>query len=66
MPVYEVEILEAEGGVIRGEHVSPEGVRYNVHDRFEFQGRTVLVKLLEKTDDTRADQRLVCIPDSRI
>lgn len=63
MPVYELAILEAEGGVTRGEHVSPEGVRYDVHDRFEYEGRTVLVKLLEKTDDTGTDQRLVCIPD---
>jgi hypothetical protein len=63
MPVYELEILEAQGGVTRGEHVSPEGVRYHVHDRFEYEGRTVLVKLLEKTDDPGTDQRLVCIPE---
>lgn len=63
MPIYELEILEAEGGVTRGKHVSPEDVRYDVHDRFEYEGRTVLVKLLEKADDPGTDQRLVCIPE---
>jgi hypothetical protein len=51
MPVYQLEILEPEGGVTRGEHISPGGVRYDV-DRFDYDGRTVLVKMLEKTDDT--------------
>jgi|Tabmets5t2r1_1033131.scaffolds.fasta_scaffold01549_4 hypothetical protein len=62
MPVYELEILEPEGGVTRREYVSPEGVRYDVHESFRFEGRTLRVKLLEETD-TGTDQRLVCVPD---
>jgi hypothetical protein len=38
MPVYELEILEEGGGVVRGEHDSPAGVRYDVGDAFEHEG----------------------------
>ena len=61
MPVYELEILEPQGGVTRGEHASPDGVQYDIDDRFEFEGRMLRVKLLEETEHT--DERLVCIPE---
>lgn len=60
MPVYELEILETEGGVTRGEHVSPAGASYGVHDSFEHEGRTLRVRLIEETEYTGTDQRLVC------
>lgn len=60
MPVYELEILEPEGGVTRGEHVPPEGVAYDVDHIFEYEGRTLRVRLLEETDYTGTDQRLIC------
>jgi|Tabmets5t2r1_1033131.scaffolds.fasta_scaffold04876_6 hypothetical protein len=63
MPVYELEILEPAGGVTRGEHVSPDRAEYSIGDRFEYDGRTLKVKLLETLDQTDRDQRLVCIPE---
>jgi hypothetical protein len=63
MPVYELEILEPEGGVTRGEHVSPEGVSYDIGASFEYEARMVRVKLLEETEDTGTDQRLICVPE---
>jgi hypothetical protein len=60
MPVYELEILEPQGGVTRREHVPPAGVSYNVSDSFEYEGRTLRVKLLEKTEFTGTDRRLIC------
>jgi hypothetical protein len=60
MPVYELEILEAEGGVTRDEHVSPGGASYHVHDSFEHEGRTLRVRLIEETEYTGTDQRLIC------
>ncbi len=63
MPVYELEILEPQGGVSRGEHVSPGDVRYGPDDRFEYEGRTLRVKLLEETSQMDTDERLVCILD---
>jgi hypothetical protein len=50
MPVYELEILEEGGWVVRGEHASPAGVRYDVGDAFEHEGRMLRVKLLEETE----------------
>lgn len=63
MPVYELEILEPEGGVTRVEHVSPEGVRYDVGQSFEHEGRTLRVRLFEETEYTGTDQRLICAPE---
>jgi hypothetical protein len=63
MPVYELEILEPAGGVTRGEHVPPDRAEYGIGDRFEYHGRTLRVKLLEKLEQTDRDQRLVCIPE---
>lgn len=60
MPIYELEILEPEGGVTRREHVSSGGVSYNVYDSFEYEGRTLRVRLLEETEYTGTDQRLIC------
>jgi hypothetical protein len=60
MPVYELEILEPEGGVTRCEHASPAGVSYDVNDTFEYDGRTLRVRLLEETEYTGTDQRLIC------
>ena len=60
MPIYELEILEPEGGVTRREHASPAGVSYAVNDSFEYDGRTLCVRLLEDTEYTGTDQRLVC------
>jgi hypothetical protein len=60
MPVYELEILEPEGGVTRGEHVPPAGASYGVHDSFEHEGRTLHVRLIEETVYTGTDQRLIC------
>lgn len=61
MPVYELEILEPEGGVTRGEHVPPAGASYDVHDSFEYEERTLCVRLIEETDYTGTDQRLICV-----
>jgi hypothetical protein len=44
MPVYELEILEPEGGVTRGEHVPPAGDSYGVHESFEHEGAHVARK----------------------
>jgi len=63
IPVYELEILEPEGGVTRHEHASPGGIRYDVGDSLEDEGRTLRVKLLEETDYTSTDQRLICVPE---
>ncbi|HET9323775.1 MAG TPA: hypothetical protein VFO03_07855 [Gaiellaceae bacterium] len=63
MPVYELEILEPRGGVTRGEHASSERARYDVGDTFEYEGRTLRVRLLEETEYTGTDQRLVCAPE---
>ena len=41
MPVYELEILEHEGGVTRGEHVPSAGASYDVNDSFEHEGANV-------------------------
>lgn len=60
MPVYELEILEPEGGVTRLEHVSPAGVSYDVNDSFEYEGRRLRVRLLEETEYTGTDRRLIC------
>lgn len=60
MPVYELEILEPEGGVTRCEHVSTAGISYDVNDSFEYEGRTLRVRLLEETEYTGTDQRLIC------
>ncbi|HKI22469.1 MAG TPA: hypothetical protein VKA24_03530 [Gaiellaceae bacterium] len=60
MPVYELEILEPQGGVTRREHVSPSGVSYDVNDRFEYEGRTLRVRLLEETEYRDTDRRLIC------
>jgi len=62
MPVYELEILESEGGVTRCEHVPPAGVSYDVNDSFEYDGRTLCVRLLEETEYTGTD-RLICVPE---
>ena len=56
MPVYELEIL----GVTRREHVSPAGVSYDVNDSFQHEGRRLRVRLLEETEYTGTDQRLIC------
>jgi hypothetical protein len=69
MPVYELEILEPEGGVTRAEYVSPAGVSYDVNDSFEYDGRTLRVRMLEETEYTGTDERLVCAveqPQSRL
>ena len=60
MPVYELEILESEG-VTRCEHVLPAGVSYDANDSFEYDGRTLRVRLLEETEYTGTDQRLICV-----
>ena len=65
MPVYEVEILEPEGGVTRVEHVSPEGVWYDVGHTLEHEGRTLRVRLLEESKYTGSDQRLICARNNR-
>jgi hypothetical protein len=61
MPVYELDILEPEGGVTRHEHVSPGGVSYEVGDRFVDEGRPLRVKMLEETNI--GSERLICIPE---
>ena len=61
VPVYELEILEPEGGVTRGEHAPSAGASYNVHDSFEYEGRRLRVRLIEETDYTGTDQRLICV-----
>ena len=61
MPVYELEILEPKGGVTRGEHVPPAGASYDVHDSFEYEGRRLCVRLIEKTDCSDTDERLICV-----
>ena len=61
MPVYELEILEPEGGVTRGEHASAAGATFDVDHVFDYEGRTLLVRLLEETDYTGTDQRLICV-----
>ena len=47
----------------RHEHASPGGIRYDVGDSLEDEGRTLRVKLLEETDYTSTDQRLICVPE---
>jgi hypothetical protein len=60
MPVYELEILEPEGGVTRAEHVPPDGVSYDVYDHLDYEGRRLRVRIIEQTDYTGTDQRLIC------
>jgi hypothetical protein len=61
VPRYALEIREPDGRSTTGEHQSPEGVWYDTGHRFEHEGRTLRVALLEEVGGLY-DQKLICTP----
>jgi hypothetical protein len=61
MPHYALEIRELDGTITRGDHESPEGEWYDTGHVFEYEARSLEVRLLEDLDAPN-DQKLICAP----
>jgi hypothetical protein len=64
MPLYELEIIDPDGGwQTHSQHESPDGEFYDVGHRFEHEGQTLRVRLVQDSENDQCVQKLVCAPD---